>query len=280
VDLGALTGTITVSSHARGFKFDRIFITPDKSQAPVGRGFDYQPSKAFEAVVPEGVAAKELTPFAAEVTWKPVSGARYYNIYASDKADFAPAQANLLYSPPAGSERVIDWGLKPGSTTVYRVVAVDFDGTVSKPAASAEVKTEPVDVKTAEMDLGKTKGGVLDREQTWDLKFSTAAEGDYVFWYSFRVDDGRPVRMSVTIDGKKYTVDAAYDLSALGGKALKSDFVWSKFIFLWTRDGNGIQPLKPGEHTISISTNSPIQIDKLIITNDQSLVPAGKLCTF
>ena len=35
--------------------------------------------------------------------------------------------------------------------------------------------------------------------------------------------------------------------------------------------------LKAGEHTLELSADQPIYLDKLILTNDQSFVPAGKL---
>jgi len=114
---------------------------------------------AFENQVPGGVQAKPSSPFAATVSWQPVPGARYYNVYAGDQADFTPSQANLLYSPAAGDEKTIDWGLKPGTTYFYKVVAVDYDGTASKPnGGPTSVTTLPLDSKLVELEYESGTG--------------------------------------------------------------------------------------------------------------------------
>src|ERR1035437_5397499 len=115
----------------------------------------------------QGVQVKTKTPFAMEVTWKPVANARYYNVYAADKPDFVPAQSNLIYSPPVGCEHVIDWGLKPKTSYFYKVVAVDYDDTVSKPSAVAEGKTAILAMAdTVEIACSSAAGAEIEVEKS------------------------------------------------------------------------------------------------------------------
>ncbi|KPL01463.1 MAG: hypothetical protein AMK75_04810 [Planctomycetes bacterium SM23_65] len=294
VDLGRLIGKITIVSSSAGFRLDRVFIAPDGTQAPKGRGSDYERNAAFAARTPEDVQAKALTPFAVQLTWKPVPGARYYNVHAGVKPDFTPGQNNLLYSPPVGTEKTIDWGLKPGTTHYYRVVAVEYDDTPTRPSAAAVVKTPPIEVRTVtveyESGTGATveddasassgKAVLLKGEKTCTVKFNVPADDDYVIWHAFRADSGRAVRCEVELDGVKSLTSETYDLAALGGRSTRRDWVWSRYRFLWSKQINGVLPLKAGEHTLSITAKQPIHLDRMIITNDRGLVPEGKLCTF
>jgi hypothetical protein len=294
VNLGRQAGAVTITSESGGFKIDRVFITPTR-QTPTGRGLDYQPRADFQA--PAEVRVQANGPFAATVTWKPITGARYYNVHASDRPDFTPAQSNLLYSPPAGTERAVDWGLKPGATYYYRVVAVDYDGTESPASEPAKCQTEVLDVKTVEIeyeagtvgsgaqveDDPTASGGrsvLLNKDQTYELRFRVPAEGDYVIWHQYRGDSGAAVTGQVVLDGKPFPWQETYDQAALYGQALGPVWVWHRYRFRWGEQANGILPLTAGEHILSLSIDHPIHLDQLVLTNDLSYVPEGRLCTF
>jgi hypothetical protein len=285
---------VTITSESGGFKIDRLFVTLTR-QTPTGRGPDYQPRDDFQA--PAEVQMEAHGPFAVTITWKPVAGARYYNVHASDRPDFTPAQSNLLYSPPAGTERVVDWGLKPGATYYYRVVAVDYDGTASPASKSVEFKTEALDVKTVkiEYEAGTVGSGaqveddptasggrsvLLGKDQTYELRFRVPAESDYVIWHQYRGDSGAAVTGQVVLDGKPLPWQETYDQAALYGQALGPVWVWHRYRFRWGEQANGILHLTAGEHTLSLSIDQPIHLDQLVLTNDQSYVPEGRLCTF
>ncbi|MCL2648478.1 MAG: fibronectin type III domain-containing protein [Phycisphaerales bacterium] len=291
IPLGNISGPIKIDSQSRGFKFDRAFITPDKSQIPEGRGLDYRPNAAFAAITPSGVATKPISPFVAEITWKAVPGVRHYNLYAGNTPDFTPAQANLLYSPPAGTERVVDWGLKPGSTQYYKVLAVDYDQTNSKPSAAVELKTPAIQVHTVEVLCASAPGAKLedgeksvlfDKDHPLELAFSVSADGDYVIWHNFLANNERAVRFTASLDGNNLLLENTYDLTNLGGRAIHQEFIWTRFTPLWSGLGNGVFHLKAGPHTLSLKTTStnPLHLNKLVITNDHSYVPSGHLCTF
>ncbi len=294
VDTGRLTGDVTITSKTAGFRLDRVLITPDAQLKPSGRGPDYRPNTAFSALNAAGVATKALNPFAVEISWKPVAGARYYNVHASDESDFTPGQSNLLYSLPVGTEKTVDWGLKPGSTTWYKVIAVDYDGTPATPSKAVAGKMAAIDVKTVEVEYESGTGATVEEDakasggkavllkpgKTYELKFTLPADDDYVIWHAFRGNNGRAVRCTVKLDGKKYLTQETYDLAALGGRQMGTEWVWSRYRFLWSKQVNGILRLSAGKHKLTITPNQPIHLDRMIITNDLSLVPKGKLCTF
>ncbi|MCL2641407.1 MAG: hypothetical protein FWD53_11210, partial [Phycisphaerales bacterium] len=227
-NLGKISGEITLSSEEKGFKLDRIFLTSDGS-TPTGRGLDY-PTAATVIQVPTNVKTKPLTPFASEVTWAAIPGIRYYNVYVADKPDFVPAQSNLLYSPPAGTERIVDWGLKPGTQYYYKITAIDYDGSVSQPSAAVALATSPITVHTVNVDYSAGTGGsvqadatasngkhvTLKAEDTYTLKFNVPADGDYVIWHQWRstiAGDWHP--LEIQLNDKKETLRESYHMGAL-----------------------------------------------------------------
>lgn len=234
VNLGKLSGKITIKSHSPGFKIDRFYVAP-AGQRPEGIGPDYAVAPAFSKLVPTGVHAKCLSPFAAKITWEFVPGARYYNVYASDHSDFTPAQSNLLYSPPAGAELAIDWGIKPAVRCYYKVVAVDADGSLSKPSSAVAIIAPRLPTETlqlqAENGEGATvvsdpsaadgKSATLESGKTLRFKFTTKTEGNFVIWNSFRCDHARALRLHVTIDNVRFdTRDMTYDYAMLFGRVI------------------------------------------------------------
>lgn len=112
------------------------------------------------------------------------------------------------------------------------------------------------------------------------MKFTVPVEGDYVIWHAFRSDTGRAVRFQVGVNADSYMMMQTYDQTGLGIKARSKQWLWSRYRFCFGRRNNAVLRLKPGEHTLSITVRSPIHLDRLVITNDLSHVPAGKLCTF
>ncbi|MCL2639652.1 MAG: fibronectin type III domain-containing protein [Phycisphaerales bacterium] len=299
VNVGQVSGEVKLTSESKGFKLDRIFIAADGS-APVGRGLDY-PTAAAVVQVPADVKAKVLTPYAVEVTWATIPGVRYYNVYAADKPDFVPAQSNLLYSPPVGTERIVDWGLKPGTQYYYKVTAIDYDGSVSQPSATIAMTTPPITVQTVNVDYSAAKGGTvqadvtasngkfldLKEEETLTLKFNVPVDGDYVIWHQWRSSVSEWVPLQIDLNGKKETLKELYHVGGLYGKVLSKEWLWSRYgPSSAKKGGEGLYRLKAGEQTLTITRPKPLgrsaefQLNKLIITNDQSFVPEGRVCIF
>ncbi|MCL2645491.1 MAG: fibronectin type III domain-containing protein [Phycisphaerales bacterium] len=285
INVGKVSGEIKLSSETKGFKLDRIFLTSDGS-TPTGRGLDYpticrQQGAPPLVQMPADVKTKPLTPFAAEVTWAAIPGVRYYNVYAYDRPDFAPAQSNLLYSPPAGTERIVDWGLKPGTQYYYRVIAVDYDGMFSEPSAAVAVATPAITVQTVNLDYA-AKPVVLKPKETYTVKFNVPADGDYVIWHQWRTDKSDQFSVLVELNETKDRVDDQYYLSRLYGQVISGEFIWSRYCNGFKKGQESVYHLKAGENTLKITLHSigrvsEFHLNKLIITNDQSFVPDGKL---
>ncbi|MCL2646373.1 MAG: fibronectin type III domain-containing protein [Phycisphaerales bacterium] len=301
VNLGKLSGEIKLSSESKGFKLNRFFVTSDGS-TPTGRGLDYPTEASFTPPVPANVQAKPQSPFAAEVTWAAIPGVRYYNVYAADKPDFVPAQANLLYSPPVderGTERVVDWGLKPGTQYYYKVVAVNYDGVVSQPSSAIAVATPAITVQTVNVDYATGTGGtikddpkasngkmvVLKPNETLTVKFNVPVDGDYVIWHQWRMDKSDRTTVHIELNDKKENHIEWYHMGLLYGNLISKEFLWSRYS-VWIKKGTeGIYSLKAGENTIKITLIpggrvNELDLNKLIITNDQSFIPDGKLCIY
>ncbi|MCL2639729.1 MAG: fibronectin type III domain-containing protein [Phycisphaerales bacterium] len=295
VNLGRVAGDVKLSSSSKGFKLDRFFVTSDGS-VPVGKGLDYQ-TQVLQ--VPTDVKTKPLTPFAAEVTWAAIPVIRYYSVHAADKPDFTPAQSNLLYSPPAGTERIVDWGLKPGTQYYYKVTATDYDGTTSPPPAAALLTTPPITVHTVNVDYTTATGGtpktddtgkyiMVKAEDAITLKFNVPADGDYVIWHQWRATiAGDWQTLNLELNGKKETIRESSHMGGLYGRTIGNDWLWTRFCVNSSRKGQeSIYPLKAGEQTLTIKLPKggrpryELHLNKLIITNDQSFIPDGKLCIY
>ncbi|MCL2645490.1 MAG: hypothetical protein FWD61_00625 [Phycisphaerales bacterium] len=300
VNVGKVSGEIKLSSESKGFKLDRIFLTSDGS-TPTGRGLDYPTATSPLPQVPANVKTKPLTPYASEVTWAAIPGIRYYNVYAADKPDFVPAQSNLLYSPPAGTEHIVDWGLKPGTQYYYKVTAIDYDGSVSQPSAAVAVATPAITVQTVNVDYATGKGGAIQADatasngkyvllketETFTLKFNVPVEGDYVIWHQWRATVADWVPLQLQLNDKKESLKEFYGLGGLYGKVFSKEWLWSRYCPNSAKKGmEGIYHLKAGEQTLTITRSkllgrpNELHLNKLIITNDQSFVPDGKLCIF
>lgn len=300
LNLGTLEGQVTLTSQSPGLHVDRIFITPDPGQEPVGRGLDYQPNTSFTQKTPGGIQAIAQSPFAVEVTWNPVRGSRYYNVHADDHPNFQPNQANLLYSPPEISrdefpaekeKRTIDWGLEPGSNLYYKVVAIDYDGNASQASEAVEVETPELEQVYIELEYDSTSNPeadeplLLEKDQSIELTFEVPAEGDYVFWHKWRADSGDGIRLQADFNEEQtYNMYQSYDLSGLYGDALSEELIWNRFAFrnanAGSKEEHGVLRLEPGTNKLILTTNGPIYLDQLIITNDHSIVPDGKISTF
>lgn len=318
VNLGSLQGEITLTSESAGLQIDRFFITPDPEQKPVGRGLDYQPDLTFAGKIPGNVQANALSPFAVEITWKPVGGARHYNVYVCDQPDFKPSQAKLIYSPPgigynngnSESGRIIDWGIESGAQLYYKVEAVDFDGTRSRISEAAGAVTPELKLETLELNYNEFAGEtiesiegksaedgrliILEEGQSVEVPFNIQTEGDYVIWHQWRADSGDFLRIDVSLseeskgitDYHSLQMSKSYDLSALSGIALSEEPGWNRFTFrgdqveTGSNMEHGVMRLTSGSYTLKLTANDQIYLHKLKITNDLNLVPDGRLNTF
>ncbi|MCL2640946.1 MAG: hypothetical protein FWD53_08895, partial [Phycisphaerales bacterium] len=72
----------------------------------------------------------------------------------------------------------------------------------------------------------------------------------------------------------------------LYGRVLGKEWVWTRYAKRGQDNLDNVYPLKAGEQTLTIKLpkggrpNYQFHLNKLIITNDQSFVPEGKLGIF
>jgi VCBS repeat-containing protein len=122
--------TISMATDELSLGLDTIAITDDPSYVPTGfAGIDTTPPAPptnTRLVAVDGTTKKLL--------WDapPDPDVQYYNVYCGRDSSYPLANPNRLYSPT--DTLVWDWGIPPGTTTVYKVTAVDRFGNESAPA--------------------------------------------------------------------------------------------------------------------------------------------------
>jgi hypothetical protein len=303
VKLEGLLGKLSLNTASPNFKIDRVFISVDHQKIPQGIGLDHPTTTEITGITSKKPSAVALSPHSVELKWRLLTGARHYNVYASEKADFDASQATLILSPPPHVEtptdaiRALDWGLKPGQKYYYKISAVDDFGFASTPSDAAMVETPPLAVAKVETEyesgiLEKSsikdepeasngKAVLVDKEQSVEVKISVPLEGYYIIWHCWRADSGTDIRSKVAIDTTNFGHSDKYDLCMLRGLVVSREYEWSRYRLSGQSNKQGVIFLKAGEHSIRFSSpTAKIYLDKLIITNDHSFVPSGRICTF
>ena len=125
VSLTAGKQSIAITSDTRGSSLDAFYLSTDKSFTPEGRVLAPQPQAlALSGSMSGGYPV---------LNWTESDNPRfyYYNLYASDNANFEIDQRNLIASPDKTS--YLDWQALGGQ--YYRVTQVTLDGFESEPSA-------------------------------------------------------------------------------------------------------------------------------------------------
>ena len=126
VSLTAGKQSIAITSDTRGSSLDAFYLSTDKSFTPEGRVLAPQPQAlALSGSMSGGYPV---------LNWTESDNPRfyYYNLYASDNANFEIDQRNLIASPDKTS--YLDWQALGGQ--YYRVTQVTLDGFESEPSAA------------------------------------------------------------------------------------------------------------------------------------------------
>jgi hypothetical protein len=85
---------------------------------------------------PRGLAAEREAPGQYRLRWTapPEADLRHYNVYFSSEGEPEVAQKRLAWSPPAGTNSLLDWAAPTAGPAHYAVTAVDRQGNESQPA--------------------------------------------------------------------------------------------------------------------------------------------------
>ncbi|MFB3892560.1 MAG: hypothetical protein ACE15C_11120 [Phycisphaerae bacterium] len=256
---------LVISSKLYGSAIDQIVLTDDAA---------FDPAKAKRIAVDPppavaGVKAEAASPYEAKLTWEPVSdkaaGAfSHYNVYCGASEDFKPDQTMLIRSPDKPS--MVDWGLTPGKTVYYRVTAVDRYGQESAPSAAVKLV------------LPEIKQVVIEKDFAEAIDFDAPAKDTYVVWLKIKKD---PKRQGSYIEVKLTGQAPSTGAASAPAVAVKGGGTWTAGMdnlaeTSWLNyDQWGRFDLDAGAYTLRINNKSAVQVEKVIITNDQSYKPEG-----
>jgi len=144
---------LALTPRNQALEIDSLALTTEANGTPRPEGaVDNAPPSP-----PTGVRAAAADPGAIFLSWQPSPEAdvAYYNVYASLKEPVTPAQENLVGSP--STPRLVDWGLKAGTTYHYTVTAVDRYGNESPASAPASATTEAKPIHTLRLAAAQAR---------------------------------------------------------------------------------------------------------------------------
>jgi hypothetical protein len=237
---------LQLTSDKYGSAVDQLVLTDDGGFAPADAVRIRWPQ--LEPV--KNVDAQSASPYVARVKWDPASApVDHYNVYCGATADFTADQTNIVRSPATNS--IVDWGLKPGQTVYYRVVAVDSAGNMSAPSSAVKVQMPAI-----------AQPFLIEKDFAPSIALDLPADGTYAVWLHI---DGANAR-----GGDYITVQV--DNEPKGPEWVSDGDGTSKTYWL-CYDHWGRFDLKRGTHTLTIDNKTTRRIDKVTITNDLSYRP-------
>ena len=282
--------SVGLASQADGFAVDKIIVTSDPT---------YTPKTVDDRVpAPKAVVGLQVTKTHAnsiELKWdaNPEKNVAFYSVYVSEKPDFAPSNETLLCSTHKTS--ALDWGIRPGTTYHYKVVAVDQRWAESQPA-EIRAKTQPLEVVTKHIPVTQATAsaglkqagdyveypGKAAGEQSLTFDFDLPADGTYYLWMKYTPTFNQEYRydnIGLILDGAKMERYGPHPRPPRGwkeGRPLR----WFVEHLAESRS------LKAGKHSVKllfqekdgIRTLMGQRIAGIWVTNDASFVPPGYTC--
>lgn len=246
---------------ALDIKGQRLELTSDKygsavDQLVLSDDANFTPANATRIQWPrikqvKNITAKEISPYTIKVNWD-TAGAPvdHYNVYCGSSDDFAVDQRALVRSPFVNS--IVDWGLKPGHTYYYRVAAVDPAGNLSAPSRAVKVQTPEI------------ARFVVEKKFSPSIALNLPSNGTYVVWLRInKPSKNTGTYINVHMDAKQGGMWVGIPDGLLAEQSWLSYGQWGRF------------NVDAGKHVLSIENKTADQIDKVLITNDESFTPPG-----
>jgi len=197
--------------------------------------------------------------------------------------------ATIVGSPSA--PHFVDWGCQPGSTTYYRVTAVDRHGNQSEPSAPVKAVTDAVPDTPVRIELEAEEGELetpmrvaqspsasggayvhvpddhSDEPYVLEglvrIPFELPQAGVYVFWARVMGLDGASNSFYVLLDDSP-PFEWDFKVPRKGTPKLG----WTRIPAL-----DGV-PLRAGGHQVIVrSREDGARLDKIVITNDRDTEP-------
>ena len=281
VELAKGAHQIELSTTHNRSAIDELMVTTDPKWSPQRYGTCDE--KAPEPV--GGLKAVESDTYDIALTWESSreTDIHHYNVYASTGKTVEPVQKNLIASPAAGP--FLDWGLRPDTEYCYAVTVVDRQGNESRPSASVVVKTSPHAGKATTHEWDVTDKDPQGKDAA-SVSFETSDKGQFVIWALVKGVIKQGVKgagaVDLSLDGKgpgAWTI--LYDQVGLnGGPNKDSDWVWCPFAVTKQKAyGPALIDIDAGRHEIKMSSTY-FRIARIVVSNDLSFRPTGKLNTF
>ena len=300
---------LVLASNAEGLCLDKFILSQDPHYVPrmLDDRFTTPPGKL------QYLVAKEVTASSVHLAWwNPMAepDLDYYNVYAGETLDTPADQAHLIAS--TRRTEVLDWGLPPGKSTTYKVVAVNRQGLTSEPAAITVERPSlkqsvlldlPIDAAKLDPRLrketaaGKRYAYLPGTEQSdpkasladimWE--FDLPAAGDYSIWCEYAPADyaASSLRVPVLLDdflgGKAHwTMRSPYRAMSGPSYRLWKDDLWfvdKVTLYVWP-EPRDLFHLAAGRHGLTLRMSPGMKefhhkIGRLWVTNDPSFRPPG-----
>ncbi|MEI7904740.1 MAG: fibronectin type III domain-containing protein [Candidatus Firestonebacteria bacterium] len=262
---------ITVVRSAEGLAIDRIAVSSDPS-------FDPRMESLTSAPAAVNSLTAETTPQSVVLKWKASTALNIarYDVHCGGSDDIK-SLGNATVIGSTADCSFTDWGLKPGTEYIYRVVAIDSRGNSSE-VSTLKVSTaaQPVQIISGE------KSGDPSATQKITFTLEVKDEAPLMLWAKYRPAFVKDFNVAVEIDGIKagnWKLRAPYrpmwwTLTAKeNGPALE-------FVDKILADGKDVFTLAPGKHTITIGLNPKLADNQHVVlelkaSNDHSFRPAG-----
>jgi len=225
----------------------------------------------------------------------------HVEIFAGTGDDFACDNTTAIGAVPAAAKREFyDWGMKPGTTVTYKLVAVDTRGKRSAPAAfpvnlrkaklvSIGFTAEKIDTanpehvkRSGEEMLAPKPVAAKRKPEPGDyvplsLDFEAPVAGRYAIWVRYAPGYTSRLKVPVKLDGKDvgaWYIRAPY--RPMSGTLARPEAGKAKVFTDRLRAQPGAFELKAGKHTLTLMLDPTIEkgnvhaIGKVWITNDPS----------
>jgi len=280
--------TLTFSTKHFGAAIDSVLVTTDAAYQPAGLGTadETPPGKV------DTLAVKEADTYDVTLTWESVPDAdvHHYNVYRGTGGAVEAKQRCLVGSPDEAP--FVDWGLKPETTYQYTVTVVDRRGNESARGNVVTAKTAPMARKRFlhTIDMGQSGGAVGVPRQTdgsvllqgdamkLDVPITVPVDDDYIIWCDGLVPQGSASTSFVRMDdARERRWMFYYDATRLGGGRQNTEWTWVP-ITPREYEAQGRFTLTAGDHKLTLRGGN-VKIRKLVVTNDFSFVPKGRLNT-
>lgn len=231
-------------------------------------------------------------------------------IFAGADENFTCNNTTAVGAVPAVSaQKFVDWAQRPGTTVVYKLIAVDSRGKRGRPTIVKAAIPAVGKLVYAEMDFSEAKAGdklqevkragedMITAKPTkyakkpnlkdfahLEFSFEVPADGNYNVWVHYAPGYTARLKVLSSVDGKgrgNWTVRAPY--KQMYGPKKGKDKIFKDKIFVdkFGIDGKDRFALSKGTHKLTLYLDPSVEngevhaVSRIWVTNDPSFRPKG-----